>query len=334
MAKKKLKAAILGFGGMGHVHAAQYSTQKDVELVAVCDIDPTKFEQKNAELNFGSSGSSDSSVLRKYLSYDEMAAAEKGVVDYIDIALPSDLHCEYSIRAMQDGFHVLCEKPMALNSADAQKMIRVSNETGKFLMIAQCLRFNGRFQLIKDAYEKGTYGKLLRLSSYRCGSFPGGWFREVERSGGALMDLHLHDIDFVLSVLGMPDELSTYGVVVKSGGIDDSVTNYTYKDGPIVTCEGSWARKGFSCAMFAVFEEGTIEISDNAWLYQMDKKVKKLRPGSKQNHYFNEIAYFASCVKKGKRPEIASMESTAETIQIIELEQKSAFAGGKRIKVR
>ncbi len=334
MAKKKLlKAAILGFGGMGHCHGSQYAAQKDVQLVAVCDIDPAKFKMDNVEINFGNSGKADISALRCYLSYEELIKGEPDL-DFIDICLPSDLHCEYSCRAMKDGYNVLCEKPMALNEADCNKMIKTSQDTGKLLMIAQCLRFDEKYNIIRKYYENGEYGKLLRLSTRRMGGFPGGWFRDVKRSGGALMDLHIHDADFILSMLGTPDSLSARGVIVKSGGIDDLGVEFIYKDGPVVSAESSWAHGSWQCGMAAVFEEATIEVSDKVTVYQMDKKLKEVKLKGKTNCYYNEIAYFAKCVKTGKRPETASIESTRDTIKVLQLEVKSALANGKSIKVK
>lgn len=335
MAKKKmLKAAILGFGGMGHCHASQYGAQKNVQLVAVCDIDKSKFHLENVELNFGDSGSSDVNSMNCYLSYEELIKGEPDL-DYIDICLPSDLHCEYACRAMEDGFNVLCEKPMALNTKDCEKMIKTSYDTGKLLMIAQCLRFDESFNEITKAYKSGKYGKLLRFSLKRMGSFPGGWFRDVKRSGGALMDLHIHDCDFIMHLLGKPDAIRANGVVVKSGGIDDLSVDFVYNDGPIVMGESSWARPSWSCGMAAIFEEATIDVTGGkVMVYQMDKPVKEIKLPGKGNCYFHEIAYFADCVKKGVRPEIASIESTRDTITVLEQEVKSAFAKGKLIKLK
>ena len=332
-AKKILKAAILGYGGMGHCHASQYDTQKDVKLVALCDIDKSKFAAADVELNFGNSGKADINGKKCYLCYEDLVKNEPDL-DFIDICLPSDLHCEYACRAMKDGFNVLCEKPMALNTKDCEKMIRISRETGKFLMIAQCLRFDEGFNEITKAYRSGKYGKLLRFSLKRMGGFPGGWFRDVKRSGGALMDLHIHDCDFILHLLGRPAAIRSRGVVVKSGGIDDMHAEFIYLDGPVVLAESSWARPSWSCGMAAVFENATIEVQNGVKVYQMDKPVKEIKLPGKGNCYFSEIAYFAKCVKTGKRPETASIESTRDTIAVLELEVKSAFAGGKEIKLK
>ncbi len=331
---RKIKAAILGFGGMGHCHASQYAEQPDVELVALCDIDPKKLELDNITINIGNSGKTDVNSLHKYLCYEELIKNEPDLA-YIDICLPTDLHCEYAIRAMKDGFNVICEKPMALNSKDADRMIQVSKETGKSLMIAQCLRFDESFNAIKKAYDSGKYGKLLRLDMRRLGGCPGGWFRDVARSGGALMDLHLHDIDFVIFMLGMPESVVCHGVKVMSGGFDDSISYYNYPDGgPLVSSEGSWARHKFSVNVAAVFEKATLEIGpDGLTVYQLDKPVKTI-PAKGKNMYFNEIAYFAKCVKAGKKPVISNPESTRDTIRMIELEIKSAEAHGKTVKVK
>ena len=127
---KKLKAALIGFGGMGHFHATQYKKQKNCELVAICDIDKKKFEKLSADINLGNSGDADLSNVRQYLSYEDLIKNEK--FDFLDICLPCHLHAEYAIRAMKDGYHVLCEKPMARDVKLADQMIEVSEKTKKW----------------------------------------------------------------------------------------------------------------------------------------------------------------------------------------------------------
>lgn len=334
MNSRKLKAAILGFGCMGHTHAAQYAAQNDVELVAVCDIDPAQLEKDDIELNLGNNGSTDTKSLRKYLSYEKLLKGEPDL-DYIDICLPSDLHARYAIRAMRDGYHVLCEKPMALNCRDANRMIKVAEETGKFLMIAQCLRFAEDYAVIKQAVESGEYGKLLRLDMRRLSGFPrSGWFRDVKRSGGALLDLHLHDADFMLYLLGKPAALQSFGVTIASGGIDESITHYFYPNGPFVSAEGSWARGQFEYSLAAVFEQGTLMLKGGkVLLYQPDKPMQELPLPGKGSPYFHEIAYFAECVLKKRRPEIATPESTRDSIALIFQEEKSV-ATGRKVSIR
>lgn len=236
-----------------------------------------------------------------------------------------------AIRAMNDGFHELCEKPMARTVRLADDMIRVSEKTGRLLMIAQCLRFDPVYCEIKKLFESGKYGKLLRFDMRRLSAAPNGpasWYRKAELSGGALFDLHLHNTDFIQYLLGMPESVQTFGVSRVSGGIDDLITNYNYPDGPLVSAESSWCRAKWTCSTVAVFEKATVEITGGNTLsvYQADKPVRELSVKGR-NGYWNEIRYFAECIRKERKPEIASVESTRESIRLVLCEEKSALCG-------
>ena len=329
---RKLRAALIGFGGMGHFHATHYKEQKNCELVAICDIDPEKFKKLSAEINLGNSGVADLSKVHQYLSYEELLKNE--TFDYLDICLPCHLHAEYAIRAMKDGKHVLCEKPMARDVRLADRMIAVSGKTRKFLMIAQCLRFEKTYSTLKKAYDSGKYGKLLRLSMTRCGGAPSqGWYRDVKCSGGAILDLHLHDTDFINYMIGTPDAVLTSGVSRVSGGIDDLMTTYYFKNGPIVNSEGSWCRSKWGCTTVAVFEKATLEIAAPKVIVHVDGRKNREIDCSGTNGYFNEIAYFCECILKNRRPSVASMESTRESIRIVLAEEKSALTG-RRVSLK
>lgn len=330
---KKLRVAIIGFGGMGHFHAACYPGQEQAELVAVCDIDKSKFEQKADSINIGSSGDADLKHVKTFLSYKEMV--KKIDFDVLDICLPCYLHAEYAVKAMKDGFHVLCEKPMARTLAQADRMIRVSKETGRRLMIAQCLRFNPAFQALKEAYETQKYGKLLRLDMRRNSSLPpNAWYHDPAKSGGALLDLHLHDTDLVNYIFGTPEAVQTWGIVRDTGGIDDLMTNYVFSDGPVVNAEGSWCKGVWFSSHIAVFEKATVEFSKTEIKEYVPGKAVKITPVPGPNHYAREIAYFAACVLAGKPFDLCPVESTRESIRIALAEERSARQKGKKISLR
>lgn len=327
---KKLKAALLGFGGMGHFHATQYKDQPDCTLIAICDVDRKKFEKLSADINLGNSGEADLASVHQYLSYEEMIRNEKP--DLIDICLPCHLHAEYAVRAMKEGFHVISEKPMARTLAQADRMIRVSRETGKQLMIAQCLRFEKTFNALKQAYDSRKYGRLLRMDLRRC-SGPAGtktsWYRDVKCSGGALLDLHLHDTDFVNYVLGTPDAVQTFGVTRVSGGIDDLMSTYFFADGPIVNAEASWCRAEWHTSSVMVFEKATLELEGTRVKISRTDKPLEVLDCSGKNGYWSEIAYFVDCILKNRKPEQCLPESTRESIRIALAEERSALRGRK-----
>lgn len=324
---KKLRAALIGFGGMGHFHANCYPKQKNVELVAICDIDKTKFEVDKEKINIGESEKTDLSGTAKYLSYEELV--RKADFDLLDICLPCHLHAEYAVRAMKDGYHVLCEKPMARTLAQADRMIRVSRETNRKLMIAQCLRFAPNLARLKEMVEKKEFGKLLRLDMRRNGSLPKNkWYRDPAKSGGALLDLHLHDTDYINFLLGVPESVRTYGIVRDTGGIDDLMTAYQYTRGPVANSEGSWCKGTWKCSIVAVFQKATVEVSkyDKLSVFRLDQECEEIVFDKNTNPYFNEIAYFAECIVKDRAPEKCLPQSTRDSIRIAAAEERSAQA--------
>ena len=333
MKEKFLRAAIIGYGGMGHFHAACYPQQKNVKLVAVCDTDKSKFSQTGASINIGDSGESDLADVRFFTSYRELV--KNAEFDILDICLPCHLHARCAVRAMQDGFHVLCEKPMARTLAQAEKMIRVSRETGKRLMIAQCLRFNPAFIRLKEAYQSQEFGKLLRLDMRRNSSMPpNAWYHDPAKSGGALLDLHLHDTDLVNYIFGMPEAVQTFGIVRDTGGIDDLLTRYVFSDGPVINAESSWCRASWFSSHIGIFEKATVEFSKTEIKIHRTGKGSEIIPVTGPNHYFREIAYFAECILENRSFDICSVESTRNSIKIAMAEERSARSGGKKIRLK
>lgn len=327
---KKLRAALIGFGGMGHFHASCYDKQKSVELVAICDIDRKKLEQEKEKINLGESGKTDLSKVAKYFSYEELVRNAR--FDMLDICLPCHLHAEYAVRAMKDGYHVLCEKPMARTLAQANRMIRVSRETGRKLMIAQCLRFAPNLNRLKEFVDGKTYGRLLRLDLRRNGSLPkNAWYRDPKKSGGALLDLHLHDTDYVNYLFGIPQSVRTYGIMRDTGGIDDLMTAYQYKkNGPVVNSEGSWCKGAWFNSIIAVFQKATVEAHGFTELkiyFPDQEKPEEVKFEKNTNPYFNEIAYFTECVVKNREVEQCLPRSTRDSIRIAAAEERSARAG-------
>lgn len=331
---KKLACALVGFGGIGHHHASRYARCKNVRLVAICDIDPARLSAAQSETNLGASGALDLSKVRLYKSYGELAAAEKGRVDMIDLCVPTPEHAPIAVRAMEDGFHVLSEKPMARTLAQCDAMLAAAKKTGRLHMVGQCLRFSPVYRFLEDAVRDGRFGALRRLSMRRNSGMPWSrWYFDQAQCGGALLDLQLHDLDFCNHLLGTPEAIRTEALRGPSGGWDETATRLRYgADGPLVTIEGSWLRAEFRPVFEAVFERGLVEYADwklRAW----DAKRKPVKFRVKDaDMYGLEIDYFADCVRRGVRPERCLPESTRESVRLAALEARSAARGGAWIK--
>ena len=329
----KLRVALIGFGGMGHCHAAQYQGQKEVELVALCDKDPGVFAKGEAQLNIGRTGAIDVSKYHLYRSYRELTAKEK--FDILDICLPCPLHARYAIRAMEQGYDVLTEKPMARTLAQVDRMIAAARATGRKLMVAQVVRFMPHYRYVADALREEKLGKLLRLSARRNAGMPKrAWYHDARQSGGALLDLHLHDLDFVQSIFGLPQAVLGQGITRESGGIDDLMASFFYANGPVVNLESSWCRGPFDATLAAICENGTYEITgQTVTTYHRDGTSETLDFAKEKNGYFREIAYFASCVAAGREPEFCSLESVRRSMLLAFTEERSARCG-RKLRVR
>ncbi|MFQ3550000.1 MAG: Gfo/Idh/MocA family oxidoreductase [Armatimonadota bacterium] len=131
-----VKVGIVGTG-IGGTHANGYSKCPDAEIAAICDIDQERCGKLCEKYN----------VKKFYTDYKEMLADDE--IDAISVCTPNSLHAPFTIDALKAGKHVLCEKPMATNAADARKMVDVAKETGKILMMAFNNRFRGDTQLLK-----------------------------------------------------------------------------------------------------------------------------------------------------------------------------------------
>ncbi|HOV65237.1 MAG TPA: Gfo/Idh/MocA family oxidoreductase, partial [Spirochaetia bacterium] len=134
-----VKVAVTGIGFMGKTHIGVYQKLKGVKLAAMCDIrkDALNIKSLDAGGNIkSSSGEVDLSSVKKYTDFDTMLS--EGGFDYVDICLPTYLHATYSIKAMEAGYHVFCEKPMALTAREADAMLACVKKTQKLFSVGQC----------------------------------------------------------------------------------------------------------------------------------------------------------------------------------------------------
>src|SRR5262249_15186888 len=159
----------------------------------------------------------------------------------VDVCVPTPLHAKVVTAALAAGKHVLCEKPLARTLAETQAIARIARTATSFLMPAMCMRFWPEWAWLKQAVSKNRYGRVLSASFLRQGTIPPGWYRDGELSGGALLDLHVHDTDFVCHLFGRPKSVSSQGCRGRNGRTDHVMTQYQYDDIPIVIAEGGWA---------------------------------------------------------------------------------------------
>lgn len=204
-----VRFGVLGLGFMGRTHLATLARRPEAMVVAVTDPEADRLTGPLApgggNLETGAKDWDESQV-RRCGSAEEVFADEK--IDAVVVAVPSHLHAECTAAALAAGKHVFCEKPMALTLADCDRMIAAARKAERVLMIGHCMRFWGEYAAGADMMRSGQYGRLHSLVMSRRGGVPsfgaGGWFTDHAKSGGALLDLHIHDVDYALFLLGKP----------------------------------------------------------------------------------------------------------------------------------
>ncbi|MBO3763460.1 MAG: Gfo/Idh/MocA family oxidoreductase, partial [Candidatus Brockarchaeota archaeon] len=140
---EKVRIALVGAGSIGRIHARNVKVTKDAELVAICDIKEERAKSLGEETK----------VSKIYTSYEEMIDKEQP--DGIVVAVPNYLHSSVTVYALSKGTNVLCEKPMAINSKEAEKMVEAYRKYKKVLMLGMTQRFTSEAQVLKRLIEQG-----------------------------------------------------------------------------------------------------------------------------------------------------------------------------------
>ena len=311
-----LKVAVVGVGGISGAHIPAWKKMEDVELVALCDVRPEQMDKYDG--------------VNKYTDFTEMLDKEQ--LDILDICLPTYLHADYAIIAMDRGIHVLSEKPISLHKADVARVYGAAKRNGVQFMVAQVLRFWPEYLKLKEIVDTGVYGKLLNGIMQRLGNHPqwswDGWMGDEARSGLTPYDLHIHDLDFMIYTFGKPEGQ----IVHRSKREDQDYIQVTY-DYPdfFITAEAAWyasATFTFQAGFRFQFEKAVV-INDTAGMriYENDGTIHNLSTASedagvinlpKTDAYAEEIRYFTDCVKAGKAPDRIKPEELEAVIDIID----------------
>ena len=213
----KLKVALVGAGNIANVHLDSYMKNPEVEICAICDINPVRL-QETAD-KYG--------IARRYADLAQMLAAED--LDAVDVCVWNCDHAKCAIAALQAGRHVLCEKPMAYTAAEARAMAAAAQQNGKLLMVGFVSRFSNESRVAKDFIDQGYMGDIYyaKATYLRRHGNPGGWFADKARSGGGpVIDLGVHVIDHTRYLMGNPRPVSVYAATFdKLGKRDDLKTN-------------------------------------------------------------------------------------------------------------
>ena len=325
-----LKVGLIGCGFMGTMHVNCYKNIEGVEVVALADIRRDEAEELAKGTNAIIYGD----------GYDLIKEAE---VDIVDICLPTYLHAEYAIAAMDKVKYVFVEKPVALTAEQGEEMIKKAEETGACVQVGQVIRFWDEYVKLAEIIASGKLGKIINANFRRISPVPtwgwNDWLLKNELSGGAAQDLHIHDMDYVLSLFGKPNTIkSIKNIIGEKSSYINSLLNY---DGFVVSVEGTWGLpKTHPCeATFrVVFENGVIENAGGKFMIYTDDSAEEIKVEKTENlgkgfeggnisdlgGYYKELVYFTDCVKRKTKVEKATLEDGVSSLCYVLEEIKNA----------
>ena len=327
-----MKVGIIGCGGIAQVHGECYKHMNKASVVAVADIVPERADK-----------------LAESLGAEALYSAEELLkrtdIDVVDICLPTYLHCEYTIKAAEAGFHILCEKPIAVTLEEGEQMAEAAKKAGVKLMIAHVLRYFPENIDAKKVIESGAIGIPKVVRTYRGGTHPGrvrDWYEDINKSGGAIQDMAIHDIDFLQSVIGPVKEVYALGNMHKNQKYNEyDVVLLEFNCGTLAHVIADWSKpKGasFATSMEIAGTEGIVEYDST-----VSTPIKVLMEKSEQGGgdgvavpesplhpesgpYFREIAEFLEAVENDTEPPIKT-EAALEALRVALAARKSIETG-------
>lgn len=306
-----IRVGILGAGFMGSTHARAFAATQGAEVAGIWSRNGEKAQALASE-----SGA--------IVWDDPIAMIEHPTIDAVSITLPTFVHREYAIAALLVGKAVLLEKPMALTLSDCDAILAAQAESGSLLMMAHTLRFWPEYETAVALAQSGRLGRPLSAVAWRQTSHAAWspWFADASLSGGAILDLHIHDLDLMNWIFGVPQTIYSRGAIGPSGGYDLAMTTLEYRNAQCVVEGNGMMPQGypFSAYLSIRCDKGVIEYTVRAAGSQVDsanqgvnslivhesgKESRKLEAGrdfAPGDAYEREAAAFIQTVRSAAVP--------------------------------
>lgn len=325
-----LKFGLLGAGFAGRVHAAALAQIDGVQLVAIADANA----QAASEL-------AKAHHARVYETIADLIEAPD--IEVIAVCLPTFLHESCVLLAAAEGKHIICEKPLALSRAEANRMAEAVDSAGVHFMVAQVLRFWPEYSVIKNLLNDEALGQpLIAFASRLEEPRKVDWIKDPTLSGGAALDLHIHDLDFLYSLFDLPQAVYAIGQQSKTGAWDHLFTSLDFGNVKGVA-EASYMmprRHPLSVEFRLVCTEGSVEyrsrsVGGDEIREQTLSELIMYRPNQPPeyldkpdvNGYLAEIEYFVSALNQDSAPAIATMAEALDVLDIAMAVQESLTSG-------
>ncbi len=327
------KIALVGAGGMADTHARGYSEIANAKLVGVLDHFPERAEKLANQHD-----------CRAFTSLQQMF--DETQPDIVDVSSPTPTHIDYVRQAFELPLKaVFVEKPMGRTVAECEEMISMSTKNGIPLFVAHVLRFFPEYMEAKRQIDAGTIGNPASVRMRRGGPFPKGkenWYGDFRKSGGVLLDLIIHDLDWLRWTFGDVERVyaKNLGAMLSDGEVMDkdfALLTMRFSSGVMAHVEGTWADPGGFKVNFEVAgDNGLLEFNFNqpssipysAAVEDGGQRTLVAVPESpvNLNPYTAELAHFMDCLENNTAPRVTPQDGL-EAVRISESAIESARTG-------
>lgn len=342
----KIKTAVIGTGGIANLaHLPALQNIPGVELIAACDIKEDALVTSADKYN----------IKHRFLDYKDLLEMDE--IQAVHICTPNIVHAPIAIDCLKAGKHVLVEKPIARNVAEAEAMVEAASKSKAKIMVAQCVRFTSEAQCLKRFIDSGVLGDIYfsRVWALRRRGIPGwGVFTDKEKQGGGpLIDIGVHSIDLALFLMGHPTPISVSGSsYTKIGNVPGHVgfagewddKNYTVEDfatglvkfsnGSSMVIESSFAANIDTDHATTTFlgDKGGAELSPLKIFTEQNRTVVDITPIGlpEQNYYEIECVEFYKAIREDTEVPV-TVGQALNTMRIIEGIYKSSETGKEQI---
>ena len=342
MSARELGVAVVGYGYAGRIHVTAWNALAGqgapCRIVALADRNAEKLAslaRLEGNLRRSATGDAPVDLTGVRTTTDAASLLSDPDVAIVVVATPTDGQAELAERALLAGKHVLVEKPVALDRARIERLIERTRGSAGLCMPAFVMRFWPGWAWIAARVRDGTLGAVRSASFQRLGARPqwSPFYADPERTGGALVDLHVHDADFVLHCFGAPRE------VTSTGTIDHVTTLYRYEGGPAhVVAEGGWDQAngfGFRMRATVVFERATAEFD-----LGREPELLVVRDGCagpvelpREGPYVLQARALLEAVLAGARRAPVTLEDALAAARLLDAERAS-LAVGRAVELR
>ena len=316
-----LKMGVIGVGNMGRHHVRILSLLKDIELAGISDVDLARGLEIASQYQ-----------THFYEHYEDMLSE----VDAVCIAVPTKLHYEVGSRCLKAGVHILIEKPIAADLAEAESLVNLAAETGCILQVGHIERFNPAFRELSKVIQTES---ILALEARRLSPYS-----DRANDVSVVLDLMIHDIDLLLELSAAPVvKLTASGSASSNSGNLDYVTaNLGFSNGVVATltaskvthrkirclavhCKNSLIETDFLANEILIHRHQTKTTQQQPVFYQQDGITEKVYTSNVEPIYA-EIEHFVNCIRGGERPSVGG-EQALKALRLASLIEQMALDG-------